>query len=168
MADNARQLELLRELSAVARRERIRFWLRGGWALDFHLGRVTRAHADIDVVTWERHRARLAGALEAVGLRAEPSPNPKTQLVFTERGEEVSVLLVVRYGADVVVRGLERFPFPRGAFGDVRRTLGGVTCRVFSAAALLDERERHHLWSGRDLRPKDVESIRLLRELARV
>jgi hypothetical protein len=30
--DNARQLELIRELSAALRRERIHFWLRGGWA----------------------------------------------------------------------------------------------------------------------------------------
>lgn len=65
----------------------------------------------------------------------------------------------------MVVPGAERWPFPRGAFGDVRRTLGGVTCRVFSVAVLLDERERHHLWSGRALRAKDVSAIRILRGL---
>jgi hypothetical protein len=31
---------------------------------------------------------------------------------------------------------------------------------------LLDGRERRQLWSGRDLRPKDLEAIRVLRELA--
>jgi hypothetical protein len=36
MPDVTRQLELLRELSTTLGRERIRFWLRGGWALDFH------------------------------------------------------------------------------------------------------------------------------------
>jgi hypothetical protein len=26
-----------------------RYWLFGGWAVDFHAGRVTRDHADIDL-----------------------------------------------------------------------------------------------------------------------
>jgi Aminoglycoside-2''-adenylyltransferase len=165
MRDAAVQLRLIGELRAVLAEERVRFWLRGGWALDFHVGRVTRAHEDIDVVTWERHRSRLEAALERAGFVATPSPNPSTQLIFTKRDEELSVLLVRRRGRDVVVRGAERWPFPPGAFGGVERRLGDVTCRVFSAAALLDERERHHFWSGRRLRPKDVESIRILRKL---
>jgi hypothetical protein len=117
-------------------------------------------------VTWERHRARLIAALHRAGFRAESSANPATQLIFAKRGQELSILLVAREKGSVVVRGLERWPFPPGAFGEVQRTLGALTCRVFSIAHLLDERERHHLWSGRDLRPKDVESIRTLRELA--
>lgn len=166
MDDAGRQLAVLAELSTVLGRARIRFWLRGGWALDFHAGRVTRAHEDVDVATWERHRGRLTAALEGAGFASLVSPNPATQLIFARHGEELSVLLVARSGGDVVVRGAERWPFPPGAFDDVRRTLDGVTCRVFSAGALLDERERHHLWSGRAMRPKDVAAIRALRALA--
>jgi hypothetical protein len=58
MPDSARELAVLGELWALLGRTRIRFWLRGGWALDFHLGRLTRDHADIDVVTWAPHRVR--------------------------------------------------------------------------------------------------------------
>jgi hypothetical protein len=165
MPDVTRQLELLRELSTTLGRERIRFWLRGGWALDFHLGRVTRAHEDIDVVTWARHRSRLEGVLERAGFQPEPSPNPATQLIFAKHGEELSVLLVARNGRDIVVRGLETWPFPPGTFGNVRRSLDGVTCRLFSATVLLHEREHHRLWSGREPRPKDIVSIEMLREL---
>jgi hypothetical protein len=70
------------------------FWLRGGWALDFRLGRVKREHGDIDIVTWARHRRRIGERLERAGFRQESSPNPLTQLIFTKSGQELSVLLV--------------------------------------------------------------------------
>ena len=45
------QLRLIAEIEGVLRSARIRFWLRGGWALDFLIGRITRQHSDIDLVT---------------------------------------------------------------------------------------------------------------------
>jgi hypothetical protein len=87
-------------------------------------------------------------------------PGPKDE-------EELSVLLVTRSGRGVVVPGLEKWPSPTGSFGDLCRTLGDVTCRVLPAATLLYEREHHHRWSGREVRPKDIASIQVLRELAR-
>src|SRR5918997_1486664 len=53
------QLSLIRELADLLGKAHLRFWLRGGWALDFHAGRVTRPHKDVDLITWTRHRARL-------------------------------------------------------------------------------------------------------------
>jgi len=163
--DNEAQLELLRELEDVFGRARIRFWLRGGWALDFLLGRLTRAHADIDVVTWLRHKRRLSAALRSRRFQELPSPNPQTQAIFTKGGQELSILFVTRRGADVVVPGFESWPFVPGSFGDVFRTLDGITCRVLPARALIHEKERHSSWSGRSLRAQDRESLGLLREL---
>ncbi|NQX62193.1 nucleotidyltransferase domain-containing protein [Paenibacillus qinlingensis] len=37
--------------------------MRGGWAIDFLLGRVTRLHKDLDLVTWVRHREELEQVL---------------------------------------------------------------------------------------------------------
>jgi hypothetical protein len=158
-------LEFLRELEDVLGRARIRFWLRGGWALDFLLGRITRAHADIDVVTWLRHKRRLREVLSSGRFQELPSPNPQTQAIFTKGGQELSILFVTRRGADVVVPGFESWPFAAGSFGDVFRTLHAITCRVLPAKTLIDEKERHSGWSGRALRPQDRESLRLLREL---
>jgi hypothetical protein len=59
VGSNQLQLELIEEIGSLLDRAAIRFWLRGGWALDFHLGRATRRHADVDLVTWLRHRARI-------------------------------------------------------------------------------------------------------------
>jgi aminoglycoside-2''-adenylyltransferase len=163
--DNEAQLELLRELEDVFGRARIRVWLRGGWALDFLLGRITRAHADIDVVTWLRHKRRLSAVLRSRRFQELPSPNPRTQAIFTKDGQELSILFVTRRGDDVVVPGFEPWPFAPGSFGDVFRTLHAITCRVLPAKALIHDKERHRGWSGRPLRAQDRESLRLLREL---
>ena len=42
------QLSAIADLLAVARELGASVWLRGGWAMDFFLGRVTREHLDID------------------------------------------------------------------------------------------------------------------------
>ena len=55
------QLNILRAISARFSGIRARFWLRGGWAVDFMLGRITRPHADIDIVVWARHRRVFVG-----------------------------------------------------------------------------------------------------------
>jgi hypothetical protein len=59
-AASRRQLELIGEIAALARTVGAELWLRGGWAMDFFLGRVTRQHDDIDLFTLEPHIAALA------------------------------------------------------------------------------------------------------------
>jgi hypothetical protein len=44
-----RQLRLIHEFASLAGEAGVEWRLRGGWALDFFLGRVTRAHEDIDL-----------------------------------------------------------------------------------------------------------------------
>jgi len=161
-----RQLDVLRELADVLGGARIRFWLRGGWALDFHLGEVRPGHADIDVVTRLRHRGRVRRLLTARGFSVVPGYR-EPQLVLEKLGEEVSFLFVVRRGEQLIVPGYEDWPLQPGALPDVAKTLAGVTSRVVSVEELLDEKLLHHQWSGRALRPKDRDSIALLRGLAR-
>ena len=48
------QLALTALLSQICRAESIEWWLRGGWAVDFFLGRLTRDHHGIDVFVWTR------------------------------------------------------------------------------------------------------------------
>ena len=42
------QLELIADVVATCQSIGAPIWLRGGWAMDFFLGWVTRDHADID------------------------------------------------------------------------------------------------------------------------
>jgi hypothetical protein len=68
---NAVQLNLIKEIAALLDQAAVRFWPRGGWALDFQLDRLTRQHADIDLVTWLRHRKRVRRLLADQGFSEE-------------------------------------------------------------------------------------------------
>jgi hypothetical protein len=160
------QFSLIRELVLLLGEAHIRFWLRGGWALDFHSGLVARTHKDVDLVTWSRHRGRVRRLLEQNGYRTVRFDEP--QIFFEKRGQEVNFAMI-RRGASgaIVTRRFEHWPWPEGAFSGPPRTLHGVTCRVLTVAALLEEKESYEAFRLVPLRPKDEVSVRLLRGLLR-
>ena len=47
-AEVAEQQALLVALAATLNGVPVHYWLMGGWAVDAHLGRITRRHSDID------------------------------------------------------------------------------------------------------------------------
>jgi len=52
------------------------FYFAGGWAIDLHLGRVTREHHDIDTLVMRRDHLRLQEALRGFTLKKIiPHPN---------------------------------------------------------------------------------------------
>lgn len=92
--ENQAQLDALSELALLFSSHGIEFWLRGGWGLDFLLGRETRPHRDVDVV-WGEHRQSLRPLLEDLdyvfldrGFRA--------QMDFTRQDVKLSVILLER------------------------------------------------------------------------
>jgi hypothetical protein len=162
------QLRLIRELVEVLGAAEVEFWLRGGWALDFHLGEVTREHEDVDIVAWLEGGEHIRTLLEPVGYVHAPLPNDRPELGLRLRkdGEEVAFVFVERTeDGTLVTRGYEKWPWPSGMFEEPPRTLQGATCRVLTAHALLDGTERHQEWSGRPPRPKDIASTEVLRRL---
>ncbi|WP_282940165.1 hypothetical protein [Paenibacillus sp. RC67] len=66
------QLKILDEIHAICTSLNTRFWLRGGWAIDFLLGRITRPHDDIDLVAWVRHREKIERSLIDAGFQCIP------------------------------------------------------------------------------------------------
>ena len=58
------QLAALAELHHMLQSHGVAYWLFGGWAVDFHAGRVTRAHGDLDIAVWYDERTRLAALLK--------------------------------------------------------------------------------------------------------
>ncbi len=61
------QTECLAWLDTAFTERLIDYWVFGGWAVDFHSGRVTRSHADIDVAIWLADLTRVVSLLEANG-----------------------------------------------------------------------------------------------------
>ncbi|MGH2354712.1 MAG: nucleotidyltransferase domain-containing protein, partial [Chloroflexota bacterium] len=100
-----RQLCLLEDLATIFAREHLRAWLRGGWALDCLLGAITRPHADIDLVTWLRHRPRLHRLLPAHGFALDRELPVQTD--FTKWGQYLQIVFVARRpDGRVVVPGI--------------------------------------------------------------
>ena len=90
--DTSIQLDLIDELVTIFRRAGMRFWLRGGWAIDFMLGRVTRSHSDVDLVTWKRHSSRIPDML--VALNFELSRDLGVQMDFHKSGQTISIVFI--------------------------------------------------------------------------
>src|SRR5262245_27334095 len=63
------QLRALAALAETLERGGIDFWLFGGWAVDFWVGRVTRPHDDVDIAAWQRDRYSINRVLLATGWR---------------------------------------------------------------------------------------------------
>jgi hypothetical protein len=50
----------------------IEYWLFGGWTVDFHAGRVTRDHEDVDLAVWQSDLDHIRALLK--GARVGPRP----------------------------------------------------------------------------------------------
>lgn len=91
---NTRQLALLQEIMTLCETRAIPIWVRGGWAVDFALGQITREHEDIDLFAWASGAQRLVEALEQAGFCPEAGPPPEAQRDFTKDEESIQVALL--------------------------------------------------------------------------
>ena len=53
------------------------YWIIGGWAIDLAVGRVTRDHADVDVMVLERDKHALCSDLTEVDVEAGTCPGTR-------------------------------------------------------------------------------------------
>ena len=162
-ADTRTQFKLISEIARLCKSARMRFWLRGGWALDFLIGSVTRSHSDIDLVTWRRHADRIESTLLAAGYRVA-TVTDQAAIHFTKADQDIGIAFIKKdQEGRFVTPGREFWPWP--SFPQALRTLDGVACRTMSVAALLEEKVNYEKYSKRPPRPKDLASIQTLRSL---
>jgi bifunctional DNase/RNase len=156
----AAQVVRLRELVEVLDAARVRFWLIGGWGVDFLAGRVTRSHGDVDAVAWLRSRQRLRRALTEGGYRIG---SENEQVVNFVKGGQVASFFFLTRDADgrVAISGMPKWPWPDDALEERRRRLSGITCRVVGPRAMLALKESY----PRPQRKSDREAIAALRAL---
>jgi nitroimidazol reductase NimA-like FMN-containing flavoprotein (pyridoxamine 5'-phosphate oxidase superfamily) len=133
-----RQLESLARIHELLEHNEIEYWLFGGWAVDFHVGSVTREHDDLDLAVWHADLDRIAELLVAEGWEHAPEKGEdgytgyerggvRVELAFIERGEEGDVYTPLREG---------RGEWPEGAFGEDVLELEGVRARVIGLRAV--------------------------------
>ena len=124
----------------------IEYWLFGGWAVDFHVGSVTRVHGDLDLAVWLTDHARIAELLAADGWQHAPAEDEdgyagyergtlRLELAFLARGEDGRVYTPMRDG---------RAAWPDEAFQNDVAELRGVRARVISLRALKADKSEAH------------------------
>jgi hypothetical protein len=138
----AEQLAALARIHELLDGHGIEYWLFGGWAVDFWAGRVTRPHHDIDLAVWQHDRPTVDAALTTNGWMPAVVDDDAIGGAFRRAGVLLELTFVV---ADE--QGRVFLPFADGPamwsaepFGDERRELGGVRCRVISLSTLASDK----------------------------
>ncbi|WP_158702450.1 nucleotidyltransferase domain-containing protein [Kitasatospora sp. MMS16-BH015] len=144
------------------------WWVAGGWAVDLNLGRVTRAHGDVDVQVLARELELFVGHSGAYELqladrltgerRAWAYPEP------VEPGRETLLLVGGPVALEVMVARSDgdEWVFHRGH--RTRLPLGRLTRRTADGLPYLAP-EVVLLFKARGTRPKDEEDFRALAPL---
>ena len=140
------QLAALGSICELFDRNEIEYWLFGGWAVDFHARRPSRAHDDLDLAVWAAEHNRIAGLLTSEGWAHAPEPGEdgytgyerggvRLELAFLERDEDGEIYTPLQDG---------RGSWPDDAFGDNVAELGGVRARVIGLGALRADKSEPH------------------------
>ena len=144
----------------------VRYWLMGGWAVDAHLGRITRRHSDIDFAVMLPDRDALTEALRTHHLVAAPGGEPAGE--FFDGGlcrVEITYVTETASG-EVVTPGFEHWPYVSGALRADPVRIRGVEVPVLSIAALVDTKEHWQDHIGEPMRPHDRSDLAALRALS--
>ncbi|HET7745548.1 MAG TPA: dihydrofolate reductase [Gaiellaceae bacterium] len=137
-SDGESQLSVLGDVTRLLESEHVDYWLFGGWGVDFHAGRITRRHDDIDLAVWLDDVPQIARLLGATGWQHAPEPDEdggtgyerdrvRLELTYLQQDDDGQVTIPLKHGEAT---------WPDGAFADDRRTIGGVTARVVALSAL--------------------------------
>ena len=135
----SRQLAALARLQELFASEHVEHWLFGGWAVDFYVGSVTRAHDDIDLAVWLDDLPRVRELLEADDWRHAPEPDEDGGTGYERAGVRLELTYLARDGEGAIFIPLRGGPasWSRDALGSDLRALLGVQARVVSLASLV-------------------------------
>jgi Aminoglycoside-2''-adenylyltransferase len=138
----ARQLQTIGWLNRLLAEQGIDYWLFGGWAVDFHAGRLTRRHEDVDLAIWQSDLEHVTTLLQAHGWAHAPEPGEDGYTGY-ERGDvRVELALLARDEAGTVYTPLTdgRGAWPAGSFRDDEAELEGVRARVVDLGSLIEDK----------------------------
>ncbi|SFB27126.1 MULTISPECIES: nucleotidyltransferase domain-containing protein [unclassified Bacillus (in: firmicutes)] len=156
-----KQLKILREINEICLSHKFDLWLRGGWAIDFLLGKITRLHSDIDLVTLIQYRERIEKAMVNAGFKKIPVSEFQTD--FLKNDIDVSFVFV-RLSADgnIIANGFPDWVWGKDALSIQNYHLQGISINVLNPHQLLQEKKVYEQGTGRKLRPKDIESMKII------
>ena len=136
------QLAALARTHALLTEHGLDYWLFGGWAVDFHVGRISRPHDDLDIAVWASDYDRIASLLLADGWDHRPEQGEDGYTSYERDGVRLEVALLARDERGGIYTPLRegRASWPEGAFGGDMRELLGVRANVIGLEALIAEK----------------------------
>lgn len=159
----AHQLRLVSETLEVAASLGAPIWLRGGWAMDFFLGQVTRDHTDIDWFAWAVHAPALGRELLRHGYQPAPGPPPEQQLDVVKEGLDSSFAWLARdrKGRVVVAGGPWAGElWPEGMLDGTEGRIRSLRSPIVSPLAQIEIKRMMPVWvPGLARRPKDAADV---------
>jgi hypothetical protein len=161
-------LRLIEEISNIFAAIQVRWWLFGGWAVDFHLGSVSRTHGDIEFYVWSVDAERVSRAFLDTGFAPQKIPYPEEAIEFTKDGQLICAVLLVDTAEGIVIPGRwTDWPWPCDAFDGPPGRIGRLAVPVVSVEALLDRilSYREHAPGAPPLRERDVIAIEQMRAI---
>ena len=139
------QLAALARVHALFEQRGIDYWLFGGWAVDFHVGAVTRSHEDLDLAIWLKDRPAIAALLQGDGWQHSPGEGEDGYTTYTRDGVRLDLAFLERGDNGLVCTPLREgsASWPQGAFGGDVSELLGARARIITLGALrTDNRSR--------------------------
>ena len=166
--NNETQIALIHEIADILASVNLRWWLFGGWAMDGHVGRITRTHNDIEFWVHRSQAALVRNVLGCHGFEALDT-QPDEESIEFERGLVRFSSAFFTIAPDGYASPAGRWSdwrFPPGSFAEDAAPLGGRLVPVMGVVGLLTMKEQFPtLRNGRSLREKDERDILVLREL---
>jgi hypothetical protein len=141
--NQAEQLAMIDELHGLFTNVGTSYWLFGGWAVDFHVGRVTRDHADIDLAVWRSDLEQVRGALDAAGWSLVRDSPAQGFAEFAHGPARLDLTWIDRdaaTGAVYTPLAEGRGSWPMGSFGSDVAELAGVRATVVSLDSLVTDK----------------------------
>jgi len=158
---NDRQLRLINEFASICAGASIEFWLRGGWAVDFFLGRVTREHHDIDVFVWSKDATPLMETLRQAVFEEMGGAPPEAQRNVARHGEELQIVLLdSNHQGEVATAGgpWAGVPWPDGILVGPPGRLGDLICPIMNPKVQIEIKEKFGEWEP-DLPPREKDQV---------
>jgi|GEM_PF-3227758 len=93
-------VELLEEIAVLLESKRLKYWVFGGYALDLAVGRVTRPHANIDLLIRLNDSAKVRDLLEVNGFITELFFD---KVIARRDGEFVNLIMLDEFKGKYVI-----------------------------------------------------------------
>lgn len=138
----SRQLTAIGGLDADLTDRGIDHWVFGGWAVDLHLGRTSREHADVDLAIWASDRVAVQSLLLEQGWVHVPDADEDGWTAYERSPVRLEVAFLARADDGTVYTPLAhgRGSWPAASFGDQVGEIDGVRSRVVGLASLVEDK----------------------------